>query len=98
MSKLNSWKTTSFFCLLSAATAITSPAQVGCSTAAPCFESLLSFSGTDGQDPNHEVLVQGTDGDFYGTPIAPGAIAINCGTFCWGTVFKMTSGHTLTKP
>jgi uncharacterized repeat protein (TIGR03803 family) len=55
--------------------------------------TLYSFCGqtgcTDGQSP-YAGLVMGTDGSFYGTTEAGGADVF------WGTVFKITSGGTLT--
>jgi len=51
--------------------------------------SFCSQSGcTDGLEP-YAGLVQGTDGNFYGTTLAGGASGA-------GTVFKMTPGGTLT--
>lgn len=52
------------------------------------FTSLHSFDGTDGDEPVGG-LVQGLDGNFYGTTQTDG-------TFGYGTVFKITSGGTLT--
>ena len=49
---------------------------------------LHSFSGTDGAHP-YGKLVQATDGNFYGTTSAGGSASA-------GTVFKITSGGTLT--
>ncbi len=49
--------------------------------------TLHKFGGTDGNGPTG--LVQGTDGDFYGTTNFGG-------TYGGGTVFKITSGGTLT--
>ena len=51
--------------------------------------SLYSFTGgNDGKAPLG-ALVQGSDGDFYGT-------TANGGTHNWGTVFKITTGGLLT--
>src|ERR1700680_1133247 len=56
---------------------------------AQTFTSLASFNGTNGADPFYAVLVQGLDGNLYGTTSARGAH----GT---GTVFKITPGGTVT--
>ncbi len=50
--------------------------------------TLYSFAGSDGLDP-YAGLVQGSDGNFYGTTITGGANSE-------GTVFKITPGGTLT--
>ena len=75
--------------LLVAATAATSPAQT--------FKTLYNFcsksSGgycTDGQNPNSP-LVQGTNGDLYGTTVFGGDNGGN-----YGTVFKVTPAGKLT--
>ena len=60
-------------------TAIAAPAQ---------FKTLHSFDGTDGSTP-YGALVQGIDGNLYGTTEAGGANGA-------GTVFKMTTGGTVT--
>jgi uncharacterized repeat protein (TIGR03803 family) len=54
---------------------------------AQTFTTLHSFDGTDGSD-SRAVLVQGTNGDFYGTTVSGGADD-------GGTVFKITTGGTL---
>lgn len=51
------------------------------------FTSVLSFDGTNGNDPLG--LIQGTDGNFYGTTALGGSKN-------FGTIFKMTSSGTLT--
>jgi uncharacterized repeat protein (TIGR03803 family) len=64
--------------------------------AAQTFETLHSFDGTDGTELSSG-LVQGTDGNFYGTTAYGGAN--NNTTVCsggCGTVFKITPGGTLT--
>jgi len=63
-----------------AATAIVSPAQI--------FTTLVDFNGTDGDDPG-AALVQGTDGNLYGTTGLGGAAN-------YGTVFEITPTGTLT--
>lgn len=64
------------FCL---ATVVVSPAQT--------FTTLASFDGTNGAVPQGQ-LVQGTDGNFYGTA-ADGGADTNCSEGC-GTVYKVT--------
>jgi hypothetical protein len=59
MSKLSLWKTIGLVCVFCAVEAISSPAQT--------FTTLLSFNGTDGAFPYYGSLVQGLDGNFYGT-------------------------------
>ena len=68
--------------------AVASPAQT--------FTTLHSFDGTDGADPNG--LVQGTDGNFYGTTGHGGTInpcPADGGPGC-GTVFQITPTGMLT--
>jgi uncharacterized repeat protein (TIGR03803 family) len=71
--------------LLVAATAATSPAQT--------FKTLYNFCSkvncTDGGLPYEMALVQGANGDLYGTTGAYGANG-------YGTVFKITPAGTLT--
>jgi len=66
------------FCV---ALAIAAPAQT--------LTNLVSLDGTNGANPNDGSLVQGTDGDFYGTTAYGGA-------YNKGTVFKITTDGTLT--
>ncbi len=80
MTKFDGWKKAYAILLLCAAMAIASPAQT--------LTTLVSFDGTNGATPSAG-LVQGTDGNFYGTTALGGA---NGG----GTVFKMTPSGTLT--
>jgi uncharacterized repeat protein (TIGR03803 family) len=61
--------------------------------------TLHSFDGTDGEYPN--ALVQGTDGNFYGTTLYGGANSLPACTrngfeVGCGTVFKITPEGTLT--
>jgi uncharacterized repeat protein (TIGR03803 family) len=52
--------------------------------------TLYSFTGgSDGRTPGDAGLVQGSDGNFYGTTVGGG-------TNNWGTVFKISAGGTLT--
>jgi len=76
--------------LLCAAGAIGLPAQT--------FRTLHSFDLTDGASP-HAALIQGTDGNFYGTTLWGGNNGATCtpltGTTC-GTIFKISPTGTLT--
>jgi uncharacterized repeat protein (TIGR03803 family) len=56
--------------------------------------TLSSFDGTDGETP-YAGLVQGTDGNFYGTT-AQGGANNGCINFTCGTVFKITPSGALT--
>jgi uncharacterized repeat protein (TIGR03803 family) len=71
------------FCLLAA---VVSPAQT--------LTTLASFNGANGAGALS--LVQGTDGNFYGTTQVGGANNIHCSTAGCGTVFKITLTGTLT--
>ena len=55
---------------------------------------LHNFNGSDGSAPVSH-LIQGTDGDFYGTTILGGNLATCSGSGC-GTVFKITPSGKLT--
>jgi uncharacterized repeat protein (TIGR03803 family) len=71
------------FCI---ATAIALPAQT--------FTSLLNFDKADGAYP-HAGLVQGTDGNLYGTTVSGGTgVYCNPGPGC-GSIFKITAGGSL---
>jgi uncharacterized repeat protein (TIGR03803 family) len=70
--------------LFCAAMAIASPAQT--------LTTLVSFDGTNGYSPNS--VVQGNDGNLYGTT-TQGGLSNNCTGGC-GTVYKMTPSGTLT--
>ncbi len=80
MMKVNMRKRTCLVFILSVATAICSSAQT--------FSTLINFHGTDGANPQAS-LVQGIDGDLYGTTGSGG----DNGN---GTVFKVTPSGTLT--
>ena len=66
--------------LVMLATAVSSPAQ---------FTTLVSFTGPNGNQPFQENLVQGVDGNLYGTTTYGG-------THSAGTIFQITPGGTLT--
>ncbi|HTW66019.1 MAG TPA: choice-of-anchor tandem repeat GloVer-containing protein [Bryobacteraceae bacterium] len=74
--------------LVCLAMVIDSPAQT--------FTTLVSFNGTDGASPGYGALVQGTDGNFYGTTAVGGTGSCRPPLVTCGTVFKTTAGGTLT--
>jgi uncharacterized repeat protein (TIGR03803 family) len=88
MSKLNWWKTLCTLSLLCAVTAIAAPAQT--------FTTLFNFDGTNGVAPE-AALIQGTDGNLYGTTYEGGNNDSCVGEYpgC-GTIFKITPGGSLT--
>ncbi len=63
-------------------------------TPAGTLTTLVNFNQANGANPIGS-LVQGTDGNFYGTTTGGGS-STNCGTFGCGTVFRMTLDGTLT--
>src|ERR1700722_18377573 len=67
--------------LMMLAAAIAAPAQT--------FTSLVSFNGTAAANPEYTPLVQGTDGNLYGTTLFGGANDR-------GTVFEVTPSGALT--
>jgi uncharacterized repeat protein (TIGR03803 family) len=81
MREISWWKTACAVCVLCAATAIALRAQT--------YTLLADFNGTNGGDPGYVTLVQGPDGNLWGTTIGGGPEAV-------GTVFKMTPTGTLT--
>ena len=85
MTGLSPWKKACVVFALCAATAIASPAQI--------FNSLVSFDVIDGDKPFGVSLVQGRDGNFYGT--TTGGINNNCIDGC-GTLFRITPSGALT--
>jgi uncharacterized repeat protein (TIGR03803 family) len=84
MSKLNSCIRACALFLLWATTTVTLPAQT--------FKSLDSFDNTDAAFP-WATLVQGNDGNFYGTTQNGGNTA--CSSGC-GTIFRITPNGKLT--
>jgi uncharacterized repeat protein (TIGR03803 family) len=65
-----------------AAMTVFAPAQV-------VYETLFSFDGSDGHGPQYMFLIQGTDGNFYGT-------TQEGGTYDAGVVFSVTPEGTET--
>jgi uncharacterized repeat protein (TIGR03803 family) len=57
-------------------------------THAQTLTTLTNFAGSNGSDPLFAALLQGTDGNLYGTTSGGGAHG-------HGTVFKVTTGGTL---
>lgn len=81
MAKLNGLNKACAVLLVCAATASASPAQ--------SLNTLANFDGTNGRNPDYMSLVQGTDGNFYGT-------TANGGSNDRGTVFTVSPTGTLT--
>src|SRR5215469_7173422 len=75
------WRTFCILCVLCAASVKASPAQT--------FTTLVNFNGSDGAGPYFMSLVQGADGNLYGTTVLGGANNL-------GTAFRMTPEGTLT--
>ncbi len=80
------WKTVCLGCALFAAVAIAASAQT--------FTTLVNFNITDGAFPEAS-LVQGRDGNLYGTTSGGGIASCQPPQGC-GTVFKLTPTGTLT--
>jgi len=78
--RLGPWRIACVAFLLCAGTAIVSAAQT--------FKTLVSFDGTNGQYPQLMSLVQGADGNFYGTAPEGGTGS--------GTIFKLNPEGNLT--
>src|SRR5580658_5524625 len=83
------WQTLAILCLLCFEIAIPMRAQN-----TPVFTTLADFNGTDGKGPDLGSLVQGADGNLYGTTLGGGANT-SCTLGC-GTVFQITPSGTLT--
>src|SRR5207247_1131602 len=67
-----------------------------CSWAEPvAFTGLASFNGTNGAGPTG--LVQGDDGNFYGTSGGGGATWTNASSYGYVTVFKVTPAGEITR-
>jgi uncharacterized repeat protein (TIGR03803 family) len=68
-------------------------AAAALSVSAQTFTDLVFFVGSDGANP-YASLVQGPDGQFYGTATDGGNIG--CGQYGCGTIFKVDSSGNLT--
>lgn len=58
-------------------------------TASVTFKNLVNFNGADGNSPSNVILVQGIDGEMYGTTQYGGTANL-------GTAFKINAAGTLT--
>src|SRR3984957_21357933 len=85
MSQLDSWKQVCAVVAICAAVTLV----LSAGSSAPTFHVMDAFNGTDGANP-YVGLVQGTDGNLYGTTIDGG---VNSG----GNVFKLTPGGKVTS-
>jgi uncharacterized repeat protein (TIGR03803 family) len=83
--KLTRFRTMGAVAFLSAASVLASPAQT--------FTNLVSFNGSNGNNPLYMTLVDGADGNFYGATYNGGGkpACPDC-----GTVFKVTPAGSLT--
>ncbi|HLZ42803.1 MAG TPA: choice-of-anchor tandem repeat GloVer-containing protein [Candidatus Sulfotelmatobacter sp.] len=66
---------------------------------AQTYTTLTTFNGANGDSPFYVSLVQGANGNFYGTTVTGGDIATSCSNgqgFDCGTVFELTPGGNLT--
>jgi uncharacterized repeat protein (TIGR03803 family) len=84
--RLNGWKTATCFIALWVAATIASPAQT--------FTLLHSFASTEGFSPTTE-LVQGINGNFYGTASLGGNLTCGIAGGC-GTIFELTPAGVVT--
>jgi len=80
------WQMAGALLLLCTVTAIAAPAQI--------FTELLNFNGTNGAYPWAK-LIQGTDGNLYGTTLNGGNLGCNPPKGC-GTIFNITPAGKLT--
>ena len=76
------------FCYTAVRVAILVSVSAATASHAQNFTTLANFNGSNGAFPYYVSLVQGVDGAFYGTTEAG---------VTQGTVFKITSGGTLTN-
>lgn len=82
------WKKPSLVMFFFVALAVASHAQT--------FTNLVNFNITNGDQPGYGPLVQGIDGNLYGTTVL-GGVGSNCtSTYGCGTVFKVTPNGVLT--
>jgi len=80
MTILSAYKKVALVCVFIAATIAVVQAQT--------FTTLFKFNGTDGANPASDLLVQGVDGNLYGSTLGGGTgscLASGC-----GTIFKLT--------
>lgn len=66
---------------------------------AQTFTTLATFNGANGDGPYYGSLVQGPNGNFYGTTTTGGDIVTSCSNglgFDCGTIFELTPGGSLT--
>ena len=80
MARPNAWKV-GVLLVFAAAISVAAPVRT--------FKTIASFGGTNGARPD-AVLVQGTDGNFYGTTVTGSGNSYN------GAVFKVTPAGKLT--
>lgn len=71
------------------AMAITSDAQTNLSHPSTTFTDLLNFDGANGEAPGYMSLIQGSNGNLYGT-------SFGGGTYDDGTIFEITTAGVLT--
>src|SRR5690242_5044883 len=63
---------------------------------AQTFTKLLDFASSNGADPFHTSLIQGLDGNLYGTTAYGGRFSCPRNGGC-GTVFSVTGDGKITK-
>jgi len=82
--KPSAWKRVAAFLVVSFLICATAATVASAQTT---FTSLFSFAGTNGANPHYVYLVQGIDGNLYGTTYVS--------TGSGGTVFKISTGGAL---